>query len=242
MRSPSQQAVPTTPQVTVFQRRILEWYETQQRRFPWRHKTASTYAKIVAELLLQRTQAATIAKFLPAFLKQFPSWKALSQADEDALRAYLQPIGLWRRRATTFHNLANEMVRRRGIMPKDRTAIEDLPGVGQYIANAIELFAHGTPRPLLDGNMARVLERHYGPRTLVDIRYDPYLQTLAHRIVKGIRAAAVNWAILDLAATICTTTKPSCHQCPLRHTCQYANTPRHASPRNNATPAGKKGP
>jgi A/G-specific adenine glycosylase len=79
-------------------------------------------------------------------------------------------------------------------MPTVRAEIEALPGVGQYIANAVQLFAHETPAPLLDVNMARVLQGHYGPRQLVDIRYDPYLQALAYTVVKGRHAAAVNYS------------------------------------------------
>jgi hypothetical protein len=55
---------------------------------------------------------------------------------------------------------------------------------GQYIANAVLLLCHGEPQPLLDVNMARVLERVFGPKKLADIRYDPYLQQLAMRIVQ----------------------------------------------------------
>jgi A/G-specific adenine glycosylase len=75
----------TTAGVALFQRRLLKWYRDHQRAFPWRKITASTYAKVVAELLLQRTRAETIAKFFPPFLRRFPSWKSLAQADEDAL-------------------------------------------------------------------------------------------------------------------------------------------------------------
>jgi len=63
--------------------------------------------------------------------------------------------------------------------------------------------------------MARVLERYFGPRKLADIRYDPYLQKLAHRVVDCEAPAAVNWAILDLAALVCKARGPRCSQCPL---------------------------
>ena len=69
--------------------------------------------------------------------------------------------------------------------------------------------------------MARVLERLFGPRKLVDIRDDPHLQSLSRAIVKGKRAACVNWAILDLAAVVCTIKNPACDECPLRGYCQY---------------------
>jgi adenine-specific DNA glycosylase len=55
--------------------------------------------------------------------------------------------------------------------------------------------------------LARVLERVFGPRRLSDIRYDPYLQDLALRIVQHKDPARINWAFLDLAAMICTIPK-----------------------------------
>ena len=114
-----------------------------------------------------------------------------------------------------------EMAKRNGRLPSSRAEIESLPNVGQYVANAIELFGYGRERPLLDSGMARVLERFYGPRRLADIRFDPYLQALAHRVVADKAARETNWAILDLAAMICRM-KPKCNVCPLQSKCRFA--------------------
>ena len=68
--------------------------------------------------------------------------------------------------------------------------------------------------------MARMLERYFGPRKLADIRYDPYLQALATRVVTCRDPAAMNWAILDLAATVCKIREPLCPDRPLRKGCK----------------------
>lgn len=91
-----------------------------------------------------------------------------------------------------------------------------LPGVGQYIANAMLLPCNGEAQPLLDANMARVLERVFGPRKLADIRYEPYLQTWLSRLKE---AKELNWAILHLAASKCLPRKPRCNTCPLAAVC-----------------------
>ena len=202
--------------------RLLGWFEENGRKFPWRKASASNYQYIVAEVLLQRTRAETVADFFPKFIKEFPSWKKLGSVSVTSLQRHLQPIGLWRRRATSIHALAQAMAKRNGRFPKNREAIEELPGIGQYIANAVLLFCHGEARPLLDANMARVLERVFGPRNLADIRYDPYLQKLALEVVQCEEARKLNWAILDLAATTCRTNRPHCEECPLMSTCQAA--------------------
>jgi A/G-specific adenine glycosylase len=69
--------------------------------------------------------------------------------------------------------------------------------------------------------MARVLERYFGERKKADIRYDPYLQSLAKRIVNHVYSKEINWAILDIAALICRARNPLHEKCPLREHCIY---------------------
>ena len=207
--------------IKLFQRLVLEWYNKHGRQFPWRNKSASCYRRIVAEVLLQRTKAETVAAFFPGFIRKYPSWKKLSLATKRELGVSLQPLGLWKRRSSSLFRLAREMARRRGRFPRIREEIESLPNVGQYIANAIQLFCHGEPRPLLDSNMARVLERFFGPRKLADIRYDPYLQALAKACVECDDPASMNWGILDFAALVCRQGMLRHDTCPLSSSCRF---------------------
>lgn len=146
-----------------------------------------------------------------------------------AYRRARAAIGLWRRRSASLRALAAEMRTRRGRFPTKREDLEALPGVGQYVANAAMLFCHGKREPLLDVNMARILERCFSPRTLVDIRYDPWLQALARAVVDHPRAREINWAMMDLAGTICTVRKPRCKMCPLETVCRFARRAGRAS-------------
>ena len=205
-----------------FRRRLLEWFAREGRSFPWRSPTASNYARVISEILLQRTRAEVVAKFMPLFLECFPCWRKLADAKDSDLQTLLGPLGLWRRRAKSLKALAGEMERRDGRFPSTREEVETLPGVGQYVGSAVLLFSHGAPEPLLDVNMTRVLERFFGPRELVDIRCDPWLQALARRVVKHEKAADVNWTILDLAAKTCVVRGPRCGLCPLHRSCQHA--------------------
>jgi A/G-specific adenine glycosylase len=204
-----------------FRAEMLDWHRQHGRHFPWRKQSASNYNKIIAEVLLQRTRAETVAQFFPTFLARYRSWSQLATANEDELIALIRPVGLWRRRSRTLINLATEMAKRNGRFPRDRGQIEALPGVGQYIANSIMLLCHDRPQPLLDTNMARVLERYFGPRTLSDIRYDPYLQHLARIVVDCPDSKALNWAILDFAAKVCSIRRPKCSQCDLASECRF---------------------
>ncbi len=213
--------LPSHQEIEAFIKFLLDWYICNGRQYPWREETATLYQKVVAEILLQRTRADTVASFLPKFYVQFPSWKELSTSDQDDLYQFLYPLGLWKRKAKTLQKLASEMVYREGQFPNDYNEIRDLPGIGQYIANVIAVFDLNEPRPFLDVNMARVLEKYFGPRKLADIRDDPYIQNLAHTIVLVSNDYInINFAILDLAALICKK-KPLCSQCPVKTGCKF---------------------
>lgn len=214
---------PTDNQVVEFRRILLEWYAVHGRSFTWRDASATTYAKVVAEILLQRTRADTVQAFLPIFLTEFPAWEAVAHASVERIQEVLRPVGLWRRRSLSLLGLGREMSARGGWFNGDRAEIEALPGVGQYVASAIMLVVCGRPEPLLDANMARVLERNFGPRKYADIRHDPYLQRLARRVVDCPDPLAMNWAILDLAALVCVSRVPRCSFCPLSVLCLSSN-------------------
>jgi len=213
--------MPSMTKIRLFRRLLLGWYKNNGRIFPWRNKSATNYELIIAEILLQRTRAETVAEFYKDFVKRFPSWKKLAAARERDLSVFLRPIGLWRRRSRSLRLLANLISRRNGKFPRHREEINALPGVGQYIANAVLLLCYQKPQPLLDVNMARVLERVFGPRKLSDIRYDPYLQYLSSIAVKCRKPRELNWAVLDLAAIICKHNEPRCNNCPLKIICSY---------------------
>ena len=206
--------------IKFFRKSLLRWYKRNGRVFPWRNEPISEYEIVIAELLLQRTRAETVAIYYDKFINQFPSWSYLHDASHTDLEQYLKPIGLWQRRASTLKTLAEEIVSKKNRLPDSKEEIALLPGIGQYITNAILLICRGHKVPLLDGNMARVLERFFGQRKLVDIRYDPYLQELSKQVVNCKDSKTINWAILDFAPLVCKINNPSCCVCPLSLKCK----------------------
>ncbi len=208
--------------ISHFQKVLLVWFEKNGRDFPWRKGKMSIYHVIISEILLQRTKASAVAKHYPVFLKKFPNWKKLGLASDVELQDILKPLGLHVQRAKRLYKLSREMKIRGGRFPKTRAEIEKMPMVGQYIANAFELLVLNKKSPLLDVNMARLLERYFGPRMLSDIRDDPYLQELSYRVVDMDNPRAINWAILDYAQLVCKARKPHCRNCSLNKSCYMA--------------------
>lgn len=207
--------------IEYFQEKLLDWYQDNGRTFLWRNKTATNYELIISEVFLQRTKAETVSKFLPLFLKKYSSWKQLGKASEIELQAITKPLGLYKQRGSRLFKLAQELKKRKGRFPKERNQVAEIPMMGQYITNAYELYVLKKKSPLLDVNMARLLERFFGDRKLADIRYDPYLQTLAYRVVNIKDSKNLNWAILDYASLICKKIKPLCNKCCLITNCKH---------------------
>lgn len=211
----------TKNNIEELQHKLLNWFKVNGRDFPWRDKGLTPYQVVIAETLLQRTKAETVSSFYTKFISAFPDWIDLFNAETESISNYLRPIGLYSQRANLLKKLAAEMVARNGNLPTDRKELESIPFLGQYIANAVELIVFKQAKPLLDVNMARVLERYFGSRQLADIRYDPYLQNLAHKVIDIPDSVNLNWAILDFAALVCKALRPLCHQCILRQKCTY---------------------
>lgn len=209
--------------IEFFQDTLLEWFPENGRSFPWRRKSATNYELIISEIFLQRTKAETVSNFLPEFFKKYPSWKQLGETTIEELKEILKPIGLYNQRGTRLYNLAQEIKIRNGRFPRERNQVEDLSMMGQYITNAFELYILKKKAPLLDVNMARLLERFFGERKMADIRHDPYLQTLAYRVVNVEKSKELNWAILDYASKICIKREPKCYICSIEKKCKYFN-------------------
>lgn len=181
----------------------------------------TAYEVLVAEVMLQRTTAASVSHVYPKFIEHFPNWQALSRASEETLQQLLRPLGLWRLKSSVFIKLARLIEERGGVMPTTRQELEQLDGIGQYTASAVLCVVHDQPEPFIDANMSRVLERFFGPRVNVDIRNDPYLHTLSRKVVAHKNSLGLNWAILDFSALVCKPRRPLCQECPVRERCLY---------------------
>jgi A/G-specific adenine glycosylase len=176
----------------------------------------------VTEILLQQTAAATVAKHWDGFFASFPSPAALLQAPPRQLHEHLAPLGLATQRERRLRTLAAWLLEH-DHLPRERDDLERVPGIGQYVASAIMATCYDEPEPLLDVNMARVLDRFFGPRQLADIRDDPWLQELARAVCPGAR---LGWAVLDFAALVCRPRRPRCQGCPMRSGCTFTGEER----------------
>jgi len=207
---------------TWFRRRLRFWFKKNHRNFPWRETTRTPYEVLVAEIMLRQTKADTVARFYPEFLKKYPDFTHLAKADITSLQKIIKPLGLWRQKAPVFLAIAKSVSGDNSQLPSTREELESFSHIGQYISSVILTTFHGKAEPFIDVNTARVVDRFFGPRKLVDVRYDPYLKAVSSFIVKNpSESLSLNWAILDFAALICKAPIPTCSICPMQSRCLF---------------------
>ena len=198
---------------------LSAWWRKGDRDMPWR-QTRDPYAIWVSEVMLQQTQVATVIPYYRRWLERFPDVGALARAPLDDVLKCWEGLGYYSR-ARNLHKAAAHVVSRfGGRLPGDVTQLQTLPGVGPYTAGAVASIAFGLDEPVLDGNVERVLCRTLGIRSNPgQARTARALWSAARRLIRSGRAAAVNQALMDLGATVCTRRNWSCEACPLGELC-----------------------
>jgi A/G-specific adenine glycosylase len=199
--------------------RLLAWYDQHARDLPWR-RTRDPYAIWVSEIMLQQTRVDTVVPYFQRFLARFPDVRSLADAPLDDVLAQWSGLGYYRR-ARLLHQGAQAVAREhQGRVPKDAQARLALPGIGRYTAGAIGSIAFDLPEPIVDGNVARVLTRLLGIDTpLGDKRTERALWENAASFAQGERPGALNQALMELGARVCTPAQAYCESCPLAPEC-----------------------
>ena len=206
-------------QYAAMREQLLAWYLAHARDLPWR-RTRDPYAIWVSEIMLQQTRVETVIPYYTRFMERFPDAATLADAPLDDVLAHWSGLGYYRR-ARLLHEGARAVVRDHGgELPRDPALRRALPGIGAYTAGAIGSIAYDLPEPIVDGNVARVLARvlcidsPLGERTT-----ERALWTAAGELAAGEQPGALNQALMELGARVCTPLNPRCAACPVRGSC-----------------------
>ncbi|OQX84515.1 A/G-specific adenine glycosylase [candidate division KSB1 bacterium 4484_87] len=222
-------------QATQFRRNLLNWYEQNHRKLPWRGER-DFYKIWVSEVMLQQTQVAKVIDYYHRFLHQFPTIEKLARADTEKILRVWQGLGYYAR-VRNLHKAAQILVKDfGGELPEKIEDFQKLPGVGSYISAAVYSFFKNSPIPAIDGNAKRVFSRLFEIDTPVDSAagekaiYDAVI-TYFDRTQPG----KFNQAIMELGALICKPQQPECRICPLSDFCHaYVNSSQKTFPRKKA--------
>ena len=217
-----------------FSEAILSWYDTYGRDLPWR-RTRDPYAIWLSEIILQQTRIAQGQAYWEHFMAAWPTVEALAAASEDEVLRLWQGLGYYSR-ARNLHAAAQQIVAA-GRFPETLAGIRALKGVGDYTAAAIGSIAFGLPAAVVDGNVYRVLARHYGiEKPVGSTAAKKEFTALAQSLLPADRPGDFNQGMMDFGALQCTPVAPLCAICPLAGQCAAL-----ATGRVEALPVREKG-
>jgi A/G-specific adenine glycosylase len=200
---------------------LLTWYtEYGRHQFPWRN-TKDPYHVLIAEFLLQQTHVRKVEEVYEQLLLNYPNISELAKASILSLEAIIAPIGLKYRASRLIKTAEIISNHHDGKVPNDYNELRQLPGIGDYIANAVLCYAFDQPVVPIDTNVIRLFTRYFGytsknPRP----RIDKELASKIRAHFEGMETTrAANLAVLDLAGLVCTAKNPHSTDCPLSRYC-----------------------
>jgi A/G-specific adenine glycosylase len=175
---------------------------------------------LVAEFFLRHTRAVVVKRVYEKFVERYPTPSHVSKADERDLIEIMKPLGIVSR-AKEIKQLA-ELIEKDfgGELPLDREALRMMPGVGEYTASAVRIFAFNEHDILVDTNIMRVISRLFGTKNQVEIE----------EILKNMSGDAnprkFYYMLIDFGALVCKAINPRHDTCPVKNYCKELSTLR----------------
>jgi A/G-specific adenine glycosylase len=203
-----------------FSAAIIEWQQQHGRHaLPWQN-TSDAYRIWLSEIMLQQTQVAAVIPYYQRFLLRFPDVAALAAAPAEDVMAHWSGLGYYSR-ARNLHRCAQRVLQEYGgKFPCEPALLAELPGIGRSTAAAIAAFSCGARAAILDGNVKRVFARVFGIDGYPGTKpVEALMWRRAVALLPAQNIQAYTQGLMDLGATLCSRSKPSCERCPLQARC-----------------------
>ncbi|WP_349904140.1 HhH-GPD family protein [Parafrigoribacterium humi] len=202
---------------------VSEWFRREARDLPWRRPGFGAWGILVSEVMLQQTPVVRVIPRLTEWLERWPTPADLAAVPSgEAVRAWHR-LG-YPRRALNLHAAAVTITERHGgVVPRSLDELLALPGIGDYTARAVAVFAYGERHPVVDTNVRRVIGRAIDgqgeagpPSTRRDLAAMEAILPLDNA-----DARLAGAAIMELGALVCTARAPRCDDCPIAAQCAW---------------------
>lgn len=198
-------------------RRLLDWHGERPVRRPWR-TAADPWRVLVGELALRRAPDDVVAAMYRRLLGVAKSPRVVAR-DPAAAEEVLREMGRKQAAKALVEIAAAIVADFDGQVPEDSLSLRSLPGVGDYLAEAVLCFGFGRRAVLVDATTSRICTRVRGRED--DRRFQLRLDLYDLAGAPG-PDAAFNRALLDLGEEICRPSSKGCDRCPLAGFCASA--------------------
>lgn len=221
-----------------FAKQVLAWYDQHGRKhLPWQ-QDITPYKVWVSEIMLQQTQVSTVINYYIRFMDALPTIQTLADAPQDEVLHLWTGLGYYSRARNLQKTAQIIQQEHHGELPDTIEALCKLPGIGRSTAGAILSLSMNKRAPILDGNVKRVLCRYFAIEGYPgEAKITNSLWNIAEQLMPNKRVNNYTQAMMDLGATLCTRTKPSCLICPIQNNCRAKIENKTA---NYPTPKPKK--
>ena len=176
------------------------------------------YTLLVAVALSAQATDVGVNKATRALFAKVTTPQAMLDLGEEALRGQIKTIGLFNTKAKNVIAAARRLVDEHGgEVPRDRDALEGLPGVGRKTANVVLNTAFGEPRIAVDTHIFRVANRTGLARGRTPLAVELKLEKITP---EPFLLGAHQWLILH-GRYVCKARQPECWRCPVVDLCAY---------------------
>jgi endonuclease-3 len=176
------------------------------------------YTLLIAVVLSAQATDAGVNKATPALFAAADTPEKMAALGEERVRDFIKTIGLYRGKAKNVVELSRRLVAEHGgLVPRDRAALEALPGVGRKTANVVLNVAFGEKTIAVDTHIFRV-----GNRTNLAPGLTPFeVELKLEKVVPDkYKLHAHHWLILHGRYT-CVARKPLCERCLINDLCRW---------------------
>ncbi|PKU75940.1 adenine DNA glycosylase isoform X2 [Dendrobium catenatum] len=213
---------------------LLRWYDENSRDLPWRTPAAGAgslltpvkvdeeqraYVVWVSEVMLQQTRVPTVMGYFNRWMEKWPTIRDLSSASLEEVNEMWAGLGYYRR--ARFLLEGAKSIVDEGKFPRSASELLCVKGIGDYTAGAIASIAFNEVVPVVDGNVVRVITRlraiSANPKEAGTVKL---IWKLTRQLVDPSRPGDFNQALMELGATLCSSTNPACSKCPVSDHCQ----------------------
>ncbi len=176
------------------------------------------YTLLVAVVLSAQATDVGVNKATKELFQSVKTPQAMLALGEAGLKHHIKTIGLYNSKAKNVIALSKLLLERHGgDVPRDREALEKLPGVGRKTANVVLNIAFGEPTIAVDTHLFRVSNRTgLAPgKTPLEVE-----KKLEKAVPRDRLLHAHHWLILH-GRYICKARKPDCPACPVADLCAF---------------------
>ncbi len=179
----------------------------------------NVYTLLVAVVLSAQATDAGVNRATRALFKIAETPDKMVALGEEKVREHIKTIGLFRNKAKNVILLSGQLIALHGgQVPREREALEALPGVGRKTANVVLNMAFGEQTMAVDTHVFRVANRIGLSRGKTPLAVETDLMRI---IPKKFLTHAHHWLILH-GRYLCKARTPECWRCPIRDMCRVA--------------------